>query len=151
MDSNMMMMVFIIIIIGGMMWFQSRSNKKKQSQQQDWRANLKAGERVATYSGLIGTVEWVSPDRDEIVLNSAGSLSRWRIQAITEAPVVPEYVTDEEYEEQQAAQSESEVNESEEQLQQSENVEIVKESTSEEPETADADQDADKKVASEKQ
>ncbi|MBT1177944.1 preprotein translocase subunit YajC [Bifidobacterium callimiconis] len=105
-NSNTMMLIAIIVVFAGMMWYQSRQSKKKQGQVQDFRTNLKKGDPVATFSGLIGVVEEVDLDADQIVINSEGTLSRWRIQAITEPPVVPNYVSDEEYEREQKAKNE---------------------------------------------
>ena len=41
----------------------------------------------------------VDLDHDEIVIDSEGSLSKWRIQAITEPPVRPAYISDDEVDE----------------------------------------------------
>ncbi|MBW3088118.1 preprotein translocase subunit YajC [Bifidobacterium sp. 82T24] len=106
-NSNTMMLIAIIVVIGGMMWYQSRQSKKQKGKVEDFRSNLKKGDSVATYSGLIGTIEEVDLDIDQVVVNSEGSLSRWRIQAITEPPVVPNYVSDEEFEQEKAAGTES--------------------------------------------
>lgn len=105
-NSNTMMLIAIIVVIAGMMWYQSRQSKKKQGEVQNFRTNLKKGDPVATYSGLIGVVEEVDLDADQIVINSEGTLSRWRIQAVTEPPVVPNYVSDEEYEREQKEKAE---------------------------------------------
>ncbi|PWG60750.1 preprotein translocase subunit YajC [Bifidobacterium catulorum] len=110
-NSNTMMLIAIIVVIGGMMWYQSRQSKKQKGKVEDFRSNLKKGDSVATYSGLIGTIEEVDLDIDQVVVNSEGSLSRWRIQAITEPPVVPNYVSDEEFEKEQAVEAESKADE----------------------------------------
>lgn len=103
MDPNSLFLIVIVIAMIAVMWWQSRSSKKRQNQQQEFRNSLKPGDPVATYSGLVGVIESVDLDIDQVVINSEGSLSRWRVQAITQAPVVPNYVTDEEYEQEQAA------------------------------------------------
>ena len=110
-NSNTMMLIAIIVVIGGMMWYQSRQSNKQKGKVEDFRSNLKKGDSVATYSGLIGTIEEVDLDIDQVVVNSEGSLSRWRIQAITEPPVVPNYVSDEEFEKEQAVEAESKADE----------------------------------------
>ncbi|NEG96832.1 preprotein translocase subunit YajC [Bifidobacterium sp. SMB2] len=103
-SSNSMMLIAIIVVIAGMMWYQSRQSKKQKGKVEDFRSNLKKGDQVATYSGLVGTIEEVDLDIDQVVINSEGSLSRWRVQAITEPPVVPNYVSDEEFAKEQAGE-----------------------------------------------
>jgi preprotein translocase subunit YajC len=100
MDSTSLMMIVIVVVMIGFMWWQSRKQKQKQQQTTDWRTSLTPGEEVATVSGLLGKVKEVDADHDQIVIDSEGSLSRWRIQAITKPPVVPAYVSDDEVDEQ---------------------------------------------------
>jgi preprotein translocase subunit YajC len=92
-------MIIVIVFMVGLMWWQSRKSKQQQSKVQDFRQSLQPGTSVATFSGLIGTVVSVELDKDQIVIDSEGSQSRWRIQAITEPPVVPAYVSDDEVDE----------------------------------------------------
>jgi preprotein translocase subunit YajC len=92
-------MIVVIVFMVALMWWQSRKSKQQQSKVQDFRQSLQPGTLVATFSGLIGTVVSVDLDKDQIVIDSEGSQSRWRIQAITEPPVVPAYVSDEEVDE----------------------------------------------------
>ncbi|MBR2556057.1 MAG: preprotein translocase subunit YajC [Aeriscardovia sp.] len=87
-------MVIIIVLMCIFMWWSMRKQRKSQKTQEDWRKSLHPGDPVATVSGLLGTVESVDIDHDQIVINSEGSLSRWRIQAIVKAPIVPAYVDD---------------------------------------------------------
>lgn len=100
-DSNSIFLIVIVIAMVGLMFWQSRSAKKQRSKQEDFRTGLKPGDKVATLSGLIGNIVEVDLDHDQVVLDSEGSRSRWRIQAITEAPVEPHYISDEEYEQSQ--------------------------------------------------
>lgn len=99
MNQNMLFMVVIIVVMMGFMWWQSRKQKQRQQETVDWRTSLKPGTEVATVSGLLGVVKDVDLDHDQIIIDSEGSLSRWRIQAITKPPVVPAYVSDDEVDE----------------------------------------------------
>ncbi|MCI1635739.1 preprotein translocase subunit YajC [Bifidobacterium sp.] len=92
-------MIVVIVFMVALMWWQSRKSKQQQSKVQDFRQSLQPGTLVATFSGLIGTVVSVDLDKDQIVIDSEGTQSRWRIQAITEPPVVPAYVSDDEVDE----------------------------------------------------
>lgn len=98
--SNMIMLIVLVAIMMVFMVASMRKQKKAQEAQNDWRENLKPGDQVATVSGLLGTVVSVDIPHDQIVINSEGSLSRWRIQAITRPPIVPAYVSDDEVDEQ---------------------------------------------------
>ncbi|MFD0704983.1 preprotein translocase subunit YajC [Alloscardovia venturai] len=98
MTMTVMLVVFLIAMIA-LMWWQSKQQKKTQQKVSDFRNNLKRGDEVATHSGLLGIVEEVDLDRDFVIINSEGSLSKWRIQAITEPPIVPAYVSDDEVDE----------------------------------------------------
>lgn len=98
MDFTMIMIV-VLIFMFVMMWVQNNRQKKVRGQQDDWRHNLEKGDPVATLSGLVGTVEEVDAARDQIVINSNGYLSRWRLAAIVEPPSVPDYVPDSEVDE----------------------------------------------------
>lgn len=89
-------MIVVIVFMVGLMWWQSRKSKQQQSKVKDFRESLQPGTEVATFSGLIGTVVSVDLDKDQIVIDSEGAQSRWRIQAITEPPVVPAFVSDDE-------------------------------------------------------
>ncbi|MCI1901686.1 MAG: preprotein translocase subunit YajC [Bifidobacteriaceae bacterium] len=100
MDQTSLMMIVIVVVMIGFMWWQSRKQKQRQQQQTDWRTSLAPGEEVATVSGLLGKVKEVDAEHDQIVIDSEGSLSRWRIQAITKPPVVPAYVSDDDVDEQ---------------------------------------------------
>lgn len=107
MDPNGMFLIILVLAMVLIMFWQSRNAKKQRSKQDDFRTNLKPGDKVATLSGLIGNIVEVDLDHDQVVLDSEGSRSRWRIQAITEAPVEPKYVSDEEYERSQQEATEA--------------------------------------------
>ena len=96
--STLILRVLIILMIA-LMWWTSRKQRSQQNKIQDFRKALKPGDEVATVSGLLGTVHSVDLDHDEIVIDSEGSLSKWRIQAITEPPVRPAYISDDEVDE----------------------------------------------------
>ena len=93
-----MLIILLIAMIGFTCW-STRQQKKQQQKVQDYRESLKRGTEVATVSGLLGTVESVDLDRDVVIINSEGSLTKWRIQAITEPPVIPAYVSDDDVDE----------------------------------------------------
>lgn len=93
-----MLIILLIAMIGFTFW-STRQQKKQQQKVQDYRESLKPGTEVATVSGLLGTVESVDLDRDVVIINSEGSLTKWRIQAITEPPVIPTYVSDDDVDE----------------------------------------------------
>lgn len=93
-----MLIILLIAMIGFTFW-STRQQKKQQQKVQDYRESLKPGTAVATVSGLLGTVESVDLDRDVVIINSEGSLTKWRIQAITEPPVIPAYVSDDDVDE----------------------------------------------------
>ena len=97
--SSMLFMIMLLIAMIGLMVWTSRKQKKQQSQVQDFRQTLKEGDPVATVGGLLGTVHSVDLEHDEVVIDSEGSLSKWRIQAITEPPIRPAYVSDDEVDE----------------------------------------------------
>lgn len=89
--------VIVILLVLMVVWMGHTNKKQTQSMKErdEWRRNLKPGDKVATQSGLLAEVVEVLPDYDEIVLKSEDSTSRWRLAAVTEAPVRPEYVPDE--------------------------------------------------------
>ncbi|OZG49586.1 preprotein translocase subunit YajC [Pseudoscardovia suis] len=90
--------VILVLLILMMVWMGHTSKKQQQSMKdrENWRQNLEPGDKVATQSGLLAEVVEVLPDYDEIVLKSEDSTSRWRLAAITEPPVRPAYIPDEE-------------------------------------------------------
>lgn len=90
--------VILVLLVLMMLWMGRTSKKQQQSmkEREDWRKNLKPGDKVATQSGLLAEVVEVLPDYDEIVLKSEDSTSRWRLAAITEPPVRPAYIPDDE-------------------------------------------------------
>lgn len=98
MQSTIFMVVIIVVMIG-FMWWQSRKQKQRQQDTVDWRNSLAPGTEVATVSGLLGVIKEVDAEHDQVVIDSEGSLSRWRIQAITKPPIVPAYVSDDEVDE----------------------------------------------------
>jgi preprotein translocase subunit YajC len=97
--TNYVFIGIIIVVIILMFWWSSRSNKKRQKSVQDFKESLRKGTPIATHSGLLGTIVSIDRDRDEAVIESEGSLSKWRLAALTEPPVVPAYVSDDEVDE----------------------------------------------------
>ena len=97
--ESMLFMIVIIALMILMMWFSGRKSKQQQTAIQDFRQSLKPGDEVATSTGLLGKIASVDQEKEQVVIDSEGSLSRWRIQAITKPPVVPAYVHDDEVDE----------------------------------------------------
>lgn len=98
-DPTSLFMIVILVLMIGMMWWQSKKAKKQQAKVNDFRESLVPGKEVATYSGMLGKVVEVDLEKEQVVIDSEGSRSRWRIQAITEPPIVPAYVHDDEVDE----------------------------------------------------
>ncbi|WP_018143676.1 preprotein translocase subunit YajC [Alloscardovia criceti] len=98
MDGNALLILILVVLIG-FTWWSSRQSKKQQQKLTDFRENLQPGTEVSTHSGLLGTIESVDLDRGYAVINSEGSLSKWRIQAITEPPIIPAFISDDEVDE----------------------------------------------------
>lgn len=92
-------LIILVVLMAGMMWWQSRKAKQQQGKVKDFRDSLQPGKEVATYSGLLGTIVSVDVEKEQVVIDSEGTQSKWRIQAITEPPVVPAYVHDDEVDE----------------------------------------------------
>lgn len=97
--ESMLFMIVIIALMILMMWVSSRKSKQQQTAIQDFRQSLKPGDEVATSTGLLGKIASVDQEKEQVVIDSEGSLSRWRIQAITKPPIVPAYVHDDEVDE----------------------------------------------------
>ena len=98
MRENYLLFIAIIVLFIIFAIFSMRRSKKTRSTQEEWLKSLKPGDPVATVSGLLGTIKEIDIRHDQVVIDSEGSLSRWRIQAIVKPPVVPAYVSDEEAE-----------------------------------------------------
>ena len=97
--GSMIFMIVIIALMIAMMWGSSRKSKQQQAAVQDFRQSLQPGDEVATASGLLGKIVSVDLEKEQVVIDSEGSQSRWRIQAITKPPIVPAYVHDDEVDE----------------------------------------------------
>lgn len=97
--ESMLFMIVIIAVMIAMMWVGSRKNKQQQKSIQEFRESLKAGDEVATNTGLLGKIVSVDQEKEQVIIDSEGSLSRWRIQVITKPPIVPAYVHDDEVDE----------------------------------------------------
>ena len=97
--GSMIFMIVIIALMIAMMWGSSRKSKQQQAAVQDFRQSLQPGDEVATTTGLLGKVVSVDLEKEQVVIDSEGSQSRWRIQAITKPPIVPAYIHDDEVDE----------------------------------------------------
>ncbi|NMM99753.1 transporter protein [Bifidobacterium sp. DSM 109958] len=98
-DPSMLFMIVILVLMFGMMWWQSKKAKKQQAKVNDFRESLQPGTEVATYSGLLGKIVEVDLEKEQAVIDSEGSRSRWRLAALTEPPIVPAYIHDDEVDE----------------------------------------------------
>ncbi|MBR6440266.1 MAG: preprotein translocase subunit YajC [Aeriscardovia sp.] len=96
MRENYLLFIAIIVLFIIFAIFSMRRSKKTRNTQEEWLKSLKPGDPVATVSGLLGTIKEIDIRHDQVVIDSEGSLSRWRIQAIVKPPVIPAYVSDEE-------------------------------------------------------
>ncbi|MDO5687729.1 MAG: preprotein translocase subunit YajC [Pseudoscardovia radai] len=108
MDNNAVTYIFMIVLLVLMVVFMGRASKKQTAQykeREDWRKQLKPGDKVATQSGLLGEVVEVLPDYDEIIIKSEDSLSRWRLAAVIQPPVRPAYVPDEDEDSEESGDS----------------------------------------------
>ncbi|MBR4399756.1 MAG: preprotein translocase subunit YajC [Aeriscardovia sp.] len=95
MRDNYLLIIAMIIVIIIFAIFSMRRSKKTRTTQEEWLKNLRPGDPVATVSGLLGTVKEIDIRHDQVVIDSEGSLSRWRVQAIVKPPVVPAYAGEE--------------------------------------------------------
>lgn len=98
--SSMLFLILIIVLMFAMTWWSSKKTKQRQQSLESFRTSLKPGQEVSTASGLLGTVVSIDLEKEQVVIDSEGTKSRWRIQAITEPPIVPAYVHDDEVDEQ---------------------------------------------------
>lgn len=97
--GSFLVMIIIIAVMFAFMWFSNRKVKQQQSEVQDFRQSLEPGTEVSTNSGLLGTVVSVDLEKEQVVIDSDGSKSRWQLRAITKPPIVPAYVHDDEVDE----------------------------------------------------
>ncbi|MEE8666507.1 MAG: preprotein translocase subunit YajC [Bifidobacterium mongoliense] len=94
--------IFLIVIVlafGVMMWWQSRKAKQQRSEMQDFRANLAPGTMVATIGGVIGKVVSVDTKYEEIVIDSEGSLLRFKFAAVNKTYERPAFIDDDDVDE----------------------------------------------------
>ncbi|BDR54683.1 preprotein translocase subunit YajC [Bombiscardovia apis] len=97
--SSMLFLIILILLMFGMSWWSTRKNKQRQGDIESFRRSLEPGTEVSTASGLLGTIVSVDLEKEQVVIDSEGTQSRWRIQAVTKPPVVPAYVHDDEVDE----------------------------------------------------
>ncbi|MBO7671668.1 MAG: preprotein translocase subunit YajC [Aeriscardovia sp.] len=95
MRDNYLLIIAMIIIIIVFAIFSMRRSKKTRTTQEEWLKSLRPGDPVATVSGLLGKIREIDIRHDQVVIDSEGSLSRWRIQAIVKPPVIPAYAGEE--------------------------------------------------------
>ncbi|KFI76827.1 preprotein translocase subunit YajC [Bifidobacterium mongoliense] len=92
-------LIVIVIAFGVMMWWQSRKAKQQRSEMQDFRANLAPGTMVATIGGVIGKVVSVDTKYEEIVIDSEGSLLRFKFAAVNKTYERPAFIDDDDVDE----------------------------------------------------
>lgn len=92
-------LIVIVLAVGVMMWWQSRKAKQQRSEMQDFRANLAPGTMVATIGGVIGKVVSVDTKYEEIVIDSEGSLLRFKFAAVNKTYERPAFIDDDDVDE----------------------------------------------------
>jgi preprotein translocase subunit YajC len=65
------MLIFIVAIFAVMYFFMIRPQQKKQKEHQRMLAALKAGDKVVTNSGMMGTIVHIHDDKNKVVLKVA--------------------------------------------------------------------------------
>jgi preprotein translocase subunit YajC len=93
-DINVLITVLIIVVFGFLMWRQTKKTKAQQAAVQDFRANLEPGTEIVTIGGVIGKVVSVDTKYEEIVIDSDGSLMRFKFSAINKTYTRPAFVDD---------------------------------------------------------
>ncbi|MCI1223682.1 MAG: preprotein translocase subunit YajC [Bifidobacterium subtile] len=91
--------IVLIVLMGGMMWWQSKKAKQQQAEVQNFRENLAPGTEVVTIGGVIGKVVSVDTKYEEIVIDSEGSLLRFKASAVNKTYTRPAFVDDDEVDE----------------------------------------------------
>ena len=86
--------IVLIVLMGGMMWWQSKKAKQQQAEVQNFRENLAPGTEVVTIGGVIGKVVSVDTKYEEIVIDSEGSLLRFKASAVNKTYTRPAFVDD---------------------------------------------------------
>lgn len=101
MNSMSLMLIAMILAMFVMTSFSMKKQKKNMEDVRAWRENLKEGDEVATHSGLLGKVVSIDIPHEEVIIDSQGSMSKWRLAAITEPPVRPLYADEQDSKEEQ--------------------------------------------------
>ena len=96
MEQQYIMLIVIVVVFGGMMWWQSKKAKQQQQEKQDFRRNLQPGTEVITIGQVIGKVDEVDEQNEEIVIDSEGSLLRFTFRAINKEYTRPAFIHDDE-------------------------------------------------------
>ncbi|WP_368491437.1 preprotein translocase subunit YajC [Bifidobacterium tibiigranuli] len=96
---SLILPVVLIVLMGGMMWWQSKKAKQQQAEVKTFRENLVPGTEVVSIGGVIGKVVSVDTKYEEIVIDSEGSLLRFKASAVNKTYVRPAYVDDSEVDE----------------------------------------------------
>ncbi|MCH4208540.1 MAG: preprotein translocase subunit YajC [Bifidobacterium sp.] len=96
---NLLITVLIIVVFGVLMWRQTKKTKAQQAAVQDFRSNLEPGTEVITIGGVIGKVVSVDAKYEEIVIDSEGSLMRFKSSAINKTYTRPAFIDDDEVDE----------------------------------------------------
>ena len=99
MDPNSLFFIVILVVMIGLMFWQSKKAKQQQAERKDFRSNLQPGTEIITIGGIIGKVDSVDTEYEEIVIDSEGSQLRFGFNAISREYVRPAYVHDDEVDE----------------------------------------------------
>ena len=92
MDTGSIVLLVALVIMAVMMLAPAKKQNEAIKRREEWRDNLKPGDKVATQSGLLAEVVEVLPEYDEIVLKSEDTVSRWRLVSVIEPPIRPDEV-----------------------------------------------------------
>lgn len=91
--GTMLIMIIPLVLIGYFMIY--RPEKKRKKEAQELKDSLKAGDRITTIGGIVGTVEKITDE--EIHLTNGLILKRWALRSIDTSPAASAtYYEDEE-------------------------------------------------------
>lgn len=79
--SSMILIVVMIIVLLVMVVVSGRSQKKRQKQMQEMNMKLKAGDRIKSIGGIVGTIEEVT-DRDTFLIRTGEHIMEIDRQAV---------------------------------------------------------------------
>lgn len=100
--SSMIIIVVMIVVLLVMVVVSGRSQKKRQKQMQEMNMKLKAGDKIKSIGGIVGTIESVT-DRDTFLIRTGDHVMEIDRQAVYALEEIVEPVEAEQAPEQKAA------------------------------------------------